>query len=111
MMTTHIWSAHEIGNTRLCIARNCEDDALTGWSLCARHDRQHRAGRTVELHAAPTQLEPTLRCSSCTKWKPDRYFSITTKAVGGPPIDRRGRHFRCQECVAIDQAKAEGEMP
>lgn len=85
-------------NTRLCAARDCPDDAMLGWALCERHERARQAGRPVALHELPPPQEPVLRCSSCYVWKPDAAFPLSSKPIGGPVIDRRGRHNQCTQC-------------
>jgi hypothetical protein len=48
-----IHSAHDICTTRLCQAANCENDAETGWALCARCEHRRQRGYSIQIHDAP----------------------------------------------------------
>ncbi len=103
-----IHSAHDICTTRICQAAQCERDAMLGWSLCERHDRQHKRGIKVALHDPPPQLERTLPCHDCKRWKTEREFPILThdqENARGRKADRNGRYYRCNDCMAKDQVE------
>lgn len=90
-----IFNAQDLCHTRLCHAQNCGDDAMSGWVLCERHERQHRRGYTITLHEEPARLQDTLRCSGCGDYKIDEDFA---RARDNP--HRRMRHQECKACSA-----------
>lgn len=97
MSAQFVWSAQDVCRMRLCAAAGCPDEASgSGIALCARHDREHRAGLHVKLHVTPEPGEPVLWCSTCKQDKPDREFS--TRAATKGSTQRRGRYYACRDC-------------
>lgn len=96
-----IFSVDDVTRTRLCAARDCDGDAMTGHAICDRCARRQRQGKRIVLHEIeqPTPIDENalLSCVSCDEPKPDADFS---RSHSPRYRYRRNRHAECRECAA-----------